>query len=164
MVLHSKYFRISQHLPISVCKGLNKGWLFVEDDQTAFFHVFFCLNENLIDVWTLWFIYNIHMTFPLLRTFVISWGFSSAFECAQDVGQFEVSVNILTSLDGVEYDVPRLGYLNDRFYFRLSFSSGDIMTGAELVQMQITTQEGNPICAGINYIMKWKRNLSRKRE
>ena len=80
------------------------------------------------------------------------------------MGQFEVSVNILTSLDGVEYDVPRLGYLNDRFYFRLSFSSGDIMTGAELVQMQITTQEGNPICAGINYIMKWKRNLSRKRE
>jgi len=90
---------------------------------------------------------DLDATYDLAPEWLLSFGFSSAFECAQDVGQFEVSVNILTSLDGVEYDVPRLGYLNDRFYFRLSFSSGDIMTGAELVQMQITTQEGNPICA-----------------
>jgi len=74
-------------------------------------------------------------------------GFSSAFDCSEDLGTFQISIIVEgSSGDGVNFDTPGDAYLDDWYYFRIGVSSGAPVTSVNIADLQILSSQGEPLC------------------
>jgi len=74
-------------------------------------------------------------------------GFSSAFDCSEDLGSFQIAVIVEGSSGGnKEFGNPGKAYLDDIYYFRIGISSGAPVTQVDIVGMEIMNAQGEPLC------------------
>lgn len=74
-------------------------------------------------------------------------GSSSAFECAVDLGTFEIALQIEgSSGDKDNFDNPTVAYLDDSYYFRIAASSGSPVTAVSVDTVEIQSATGDYLC------------------
>jgi len=74
-------------------------------------------------------------------------GFSSAFDCAEDLGSFQIAITVEGSSGGNQnWESPGDAYLDDWYYFRIGASSGAPITEINVADLQIMTSQGEPLC------------------
>jgi len=74
-------------------------------------------------------------------------GSSSAFECAQNLGEFQISLQIEGSSGGNKnFDTPGVAFLDDWYYFRVGASAGAPVTGVSIKKLDIQSASGEFLC------------------
>jgi len=81
----------------------------------------------------------------------LSWGFdlgfSSAFDCSEDLGSFQIAITVEGSSGGnTNFENPGEAYLDDWYYFRIGASSGAPITEINIMALEIMTPQGVPLC------------------
>lgn len=88
-------------------------------------------------------------------------GYSSAFQCANDLGNFQIALSIEgRSGRSPKFDSPGLAYIDDWYYFRFGASSGAPITSIKIVGFKIATVDGNTICDDCLNIMQQELQIS----
>jgi len=74
-------------------------------------------------------------------------GFSSAFDCAEDLGAFQIAI-VVEGSSGAnkDFDAPSDAYLDDHYYFRIGISSGAPVTAVIIADLQIRSADGHDLC------------------
>jgi len=86
-------------------------------------------------------------TTPLDMSWDLDLGSSSAFECAQNIGEFQISLQIEGSSGGNKnFDTPGVAYLDDWYYFRVGASAGSPVTGVSIKNLAIQSATGEFLC------------------
>jgi len=74
-------------------------------------------------------------------------GSSAAFECAQNLGEFQIALQIEGSSGGNKnFDTPGVAYLDDLYYFRVGASAGAPVTGVSITKLAIQGASGEFLC------------------
>jgi len=74
-------------------------------------------------------------------------GFSSAFDCSEDLGSFQIAIIVEGSSGGNDnFADPGDAYLDDWYFFRIGVSSGAPVTAVNIVDLQILSAQGEPLC------------------
>jgi len=74
-------------------------------------------------------------------------GYSSAFECADDLGNFQIALQIEGRSGGnTNFDNPGQAFFDDWYYFRFAASSGAPITSINIVDVQIESVDGDILC------------------
>jgi len=74
-------------------------------------------------------------------------GFSSAFDCSEDLGAFQIAIVVEgSSGDNTNFDSPGEAYLDEYYYFRIGISSGAPVTAVNIVDLEIRSGDGHPLC------------------
>jgi len=74
-------------------------------------------------------------------------GFSSAFDCSEDLGSFQIAITVEGSSGSNDnWESPGEAYLDEWYYFRIGASSGAPITEINVADLQITTAQGEPLC------------------
>jgi len=84
-------------------------------------------------------------------TLSMSWdidlGSSAAFECAIDLGTFEIALQIEGASGGNKnFDTPGIAYIDDWYYLRVGASSGAPVTSVAIDNLDIKSASGSYIC------------------
>jgi len=74
-------------------------------------------------------------------------GFSSAFDCSEDLGAFQIAIVVEGSSGGnTNFDSPGEAFLDDYYYFRIGISSGAPVTAVNIADLEIRSGDGHPLC------------------
>lgn len=74
-------------------------------------------------------------------------GSSAAFECAVNLGTFQIALQIEGSSGGnTNFDSPGDAFLDDWYYFRVGASSGAPVTGVSISNLDIQSASGQLLC------------------
>jgi len=74
-------------------------------------------------------------------------GFSSAFDCSEDLGTFQIAIIVEgSSGDSQNFESPGDAYLDDWYYFRIGVSSGAPVTSVNIADLAILSSQGEPLC------------------
>jgi len=74
-------------------------------------------------------------------------GSSAAFECAVDLGTFEISLQIEGASGGNKnFDTPGKAYIDDWYYLRVGASSGAPVTSVSVENLDIQSATGETLC------------------
>jgi len=88
-------------------------------------------------------------------------GFSSAFDCSEDLGSFQIAIVVEGSSGGNDnFDSPGDAYLDDWYYFRIGVSSGAPVTAVNIADLQILSAQGEPLCTDCETISELEIGVS----
>jgi len=74
-------------------------------------------------------------------------GSSAAFECAVNLGTFQIALQIEGSSGGnTNFDAPGKAFLNDWYYWRVGASSGAPVSGVSISNLDIQSASGEMLC------------------
>jgi len=74
-------------------------------------------------------------------------GHSAAFECAIDLGTFEIALQVEGASGGNKnFDFPGEAFLDDWYYFRITASSGAPITAISITDLDIQSATGEYLC------------------
>jgi len=74
-------------------------------------------------------------------------GFSSAFDCSEDLGTFQIAI-IVEGSSGADknWETPGEAYLDDWYHFRIGISSGAPVQAVNIADLQIYNSQNEPLC------------------
>jgi len=98
-------------------------------------------------------------------TLSMSWdidlGSSAAFECAIDLGTFEIALQIEGASGGNKnFDTPGIAYIDDWYYLRVGASSGAPVTSVAIDNLDIKSASGSYICRNCQTVPELKLGVS----
>merc|ERR1711953_766721 len=88
---------------------------------------------------------------PVGFTWEFDLGFSSAFVCAEDLGEFQIAITLegtthLSIANSNNWETPSEAYIDQWYFFRIGASSGAPIRSVNLVDLQILSEQGQPLC------------------
>jgi len=90
-------------------------------------------------------------TNALSMSWVFDLGTSAAFECAHNLGEFQIALQLEGASGGNKnFASPGKAFLDDWYFFKITASSGAPVTAVTMEKLDIEGQNGKSICSACN--------------
>jgi len=95
------------------------------------------------------------------RSWKLNLGSSPAFECAKDLGEFQIALQVEGSSGGNKnFDTPGTAFVDDWYYLRVVASSGSPVTAVFVENLDIQSATGEYLCQNCETVSELQIGIS----